>query len=205
MSGRPAQLCAGPGTDLPDVGYGPIVGRGGGRAARRTGGPVDQATASTDEGGGQRAAATSFDDWHAIQNLISTYAELVDSGRFEEAAAMFEHADYGHAGRDGGPDQMQHGSAEVLEYMAATTLHDGSPRTRHVNTNVIIELDGDTATSRCYLTVFQQTDTLPLQAIATARYVDRFERTEDGWRFTYRFVTDGMGGDTSQHKAPAGH
>jgi hypothetical protein len=166
---------------------------------------VDHATATTGNDSSAQGAASSFDDWLAIQNLIFVYAELVDTGRFEEAAAMFEHADYGHAGRNGSPDQMQHGSAEVLGYMVETMLHDGSPRTRHVNTNVIIELDGDTATSRCYLTVFQQTDTLPLQPIATARYVDRFERSEDGWRFTYRFVTDGMGGDTSQHKAPAGH
>jgi hypothetical protein len=166
---------------------------------------MDHASASGGTDGSQPGAASRFDDWLAIQNLIFVYAEMVDSGRFEEAAALFEYADYGHAGRNGGPDQMQHGSAEVLEYMAETTLHDGSPRTRHVNTNVVIELDGDTATSRCYVTVFQQTDTLPLQAIATARYVDRFERSEEGWRFTYRFVTDGMGGDTSQHKAPAGH
>ena len=166
---------------------------------------MEHTTASAGSAANQHEGPSRFDDWLAIQNLIFTYAEMVDTGRFEEAAALFEHADYGHAGRNGQPDQMQHGSAEVLGYMVETTLHDGSPRTRHVNTNVIIELDGDTATSRCYLTVFQQTDALPLQPIATARYVDRFERAEDGWRFTYRFVTDGMGGDTSQHKAPTPH
>jgi hypothetical protein len=158
---------------------------------------------------GTNDTATRFEDWLSVQNLLFTFAELVDLGGIDEAVARFEHATYRHerAGDDGPEPVVHRGSSEVKAAILGVTrmYPDGTPRTKHVVTNVIIELDGDTATSRCYLTVFQQTDTLPLQAIATARYVDRFERSEEGWRFTYRFVTDGMGGDTSQHKAPAGH
>ena len=62
-----------------------------------------------------------------------------------------------------------------------------------------IELDGDQAGSRCYVTVFQQTDVLPLQPIAAGRYVDRFERVGGEWRFADRLITGFLLGDRSQH------
>ena len=59
-------------------------------------------------------------------------------------------------------------------------LHpDGTPRTKHVTTNPIIEVDdAETASCRSYYTVLQQTDELPLQTIVTGRYHDRFECVE---------------------------
>jgi len=64
---------------------------------------------------------------------------------------------------------------------------------------VIIELDGDGASSRCYVTVFQQTEVLPLQPIAAGRYLDRFERRDGEWRFADRLITGFLLGDRSQH------
>jgi hypothetical protein len=147
---------------------------------------------------------TRFDDWHAIHTLVMTYAERVDAGRFADAAALFEHATYRQEREvDGRPALITYyGTAQVLEYMARTPVYaDGTPRTRHVNTNVNIELDGDAATSRCYATVLQQTDTLPLQPIATGRYVDRFEHVDGEWRFAGRLVTGFLAGDVSRHRA----
>jgi hypothetical protein len=48
-------------------------------------------------------------------------------------------------------------------------------------------------------TVFQQTETLPLQAIIAGRYHDRFERLEHGWAFTERRFFVDLVGDLSQH------
>jgi 3-phenylpropionate/cinnamic acid dioxygenase small subunit len=64
----------------------------------------------------------------------------------------------------------------------------GTPRTKHVITNPIIEIDEDagTATCRSYYTVLQATDDLPLQVIAAGRYHDTFERVNGAWRFKYR-------------------
>jgi 3-phenylpropionate/cinnamic acid dioxygenase small subunit len=150
--------------------------------------------------------AQRFDDWHAIQTLIMVYAELVDAGRFAEAAALFEHATYrlGYS-TDGGSDCTSfRGAAEVNAHMARTPLFsDGTPRTRHVHTNLIVELQGDSATSRCYVTVFQQTDTFPLQPIAVGGYVDRFERVDGRWRFADRLVTSALVGNFTQHQAKA--
>lgn len=143
-----------------------------------------------------------FEDWHAVHGLLMTYAELVDAGDFSDAAAMFESATYRVDQRSQGEPEVHRGPAEVYGYMARTKLFpDGTPRTKHVNTNVIIDIGTDTATSRCYVTVFQQTDSLPLQPVAAGRYIDAFERTDTGWRFTDRLITGFLVGDVSQHKA----
>ena len=129
-----------------------------------------------------------------------TYAELLDAGQFEECSAMFEHATYRieHAGAS--HVSSYQGAAQVLEFCETTRLYpDGTPRTKHVITNVNIELDDDQAGSRCYVTVFQQTDVLPLQPIAAGRYVDRFERVGGAWRFADRLITGFLLGDRSQH------
>jgi SnoaL-like domain len=92
------------------------------------------------------------------------------------------------------------GAPEILEFLAHRRLYsDGTPRTKHVLTNVIIEVDGDNANARSYVTVFQQTDALPLQPIACGRYVDRFERVSGEWRFTDRRLAGFLLGDGSAH------
>jgi 3-phenylpropionate/cinnamic acid dioxygenase small subunit len=86
-------------------------------------------------------------------------------------------------------------------------LHpDGTPRTKHVTTNPIIEIDEDEGTASCrsYYTVLQQTDETPLQTIVTGRYHDRFERVDAQWRFSYRDLTlIDMVGDVSRHLTQA--
>ncbi|HXY93602.1 MAG TPA: nuclear transport factor 2 family protein, partial [Acidimicrobiia bacterium] len=129
-----------------------------------------------------------------------TYAERIDAGEFAEAAAMFEHATYRVDHADRPHVSGYQGAAEVQAFFAGTRLHaDGTPRTKHVITNVIIELDGERARSRCYATVLQQTEELPLQPIASGRYLDRFERVGGEWRFADRLVTGFLLGDRSQH------
>ena len=124
----------------------------------------------------------------------------MDAGRLADAAALFEHASY-RVVREGQDDPVSaQGAAAVERFFAITRLYpDGTPRTKHVITNVDIRLDGDVATSRCTVTVFQQTDVLPLQPIASGQYVDRFERVDGTWRFAERQLRDFLYGDRSQH------
>jgi 3-phenylpropionate/cinnamic acid dioxygenase small subunit len=143
---------------------------------------------------------SKFEDWHAINTLLMTYAERLDAGRFDEFATLFEHATYrvDHAGAAHVSEYR--GAAEVLGFCKQTRLYDdGTPRTKHVITNVNIQLDGDRAAASCYATVFQQTDVLPLQPIAAGRYIDRFERAGGEWRFADRLITGFLLGDRSQH------
>jgi 3-phenylpropionate/cinnamic acid dioxygenase small subunit len=141
-----------------------------------------------------------FEDWHAINNLLMVYAEHIDAARFTEAAALFEQATYRLERADGSLSAAYEGREQIEAFFAGTRVHaDGTPRTKHVVTNVVIEPEGDGATARCYATVFQQTDELPLQPIAAGRYLDRFEQIDGRWRFADRLVTGFLLGDRSQH------
>jgi len=117
-----------------------------------------------------------------ITNLLYRYAECIDTGDLVAAAALFEHARI----RIGPEDTID--AARLLGiWKSLIVLHpDGTPRTKHVTTNPIIEIDEDagTATCRSYYTVLQQTDELSLQTIVTGRYHDRFERVDGRWRFS---------------------
>jgi 3-phenylpropionate/cinnamic acid dioxygenase small subunit len=146
------------------------------------------------------ASTVAFGDWHAINHLLMTYAEHVDDARWAELAALFAHATYRIHHADTGEMSTYRGAAEVLGFCEQTRVYpDGTPRTRHVVTNVDIDVDGDRAGARSAVTVFQQTDVLPLQPIASGRYVDRFERVGGAWRFADRLITGFLLGDRSQH------
>jgi 3-phenylpropionate/cinnamic acid dioxygenase small subunit len=141
-----------------------------------------------------------FDDWLAINHLLMTYAEHVDAGRWDDMAALFEHASYRIEHADTGDVSSYQGAAPVRAFGEQTIVHaDGTPRTKHVITNVDIRLDGDRAASSCYATVLQQVDDFPLQPIAAGRYLDRFERVDGTWRFSERTLTGFLLGDRSRH------
>ena len=78
---------------------------------------------------------------------------------------------------------------------------DGTPRTKHLTTNLIVDADEGTgrAAARSYVTVFQARPGLALQAIMSGRYQDRFERRDGHWRFTERRVRIDLVGDLSGH------
>ncbi len=143
----------------------------------------------------------AFADWHAINALLVSYAESVDAGRWPAVASMFEYATYRVQHPDGGSSRYD-GPGQVQAFCEQARLHaDGTPRTKHVITNVAIDVDGDRASARSYVTVFQQTEMLPLQPIASGQYVDRFERVGGSWRFADRLITGFLLGDRSEHVA----
>jgi SnoaL-like domain len=139
------------------------------------------------------------DDWHAIETLIMTYAERVDLGDFTGVADLFDGATYRSALGD--DVIVQEGRDAVLNTFETLVRRypDGTPRTKHVTTNVMVEVDGNIATARSYYTVMQQTDVLPLQPIICGRYHDGFEQRDGTWRFTDRLIFSDLIGDLSQH------
>lgn len=87
-------------------------------------------------------------------------------------------------------------------YRGAVRIHeDGTPRTRHVTTNVIVEVDDSagTAHARSAYTVFQQTSELKLQPIVSGRYHDTFQRRDGRWWFDTRTMFIDLVGDMSCH------
>jgi hypothetical protein len=132
-----------------------------------------------------------------IANLVYTYAERIDAGDFEAAAALFAHARIKTAlGEIGAADVLKMWRSSVILY------EDGTPRTKHVITNPIIEVDeaAGRGTCRTYYTVMQQAGDGPLQAVICGRYQDAFERVDGKWRFSYRdYSLHDMPGDMRRH------
>ena len=139
------------------------------------------------------------DDWHAIETLIMTYAERVDLGDYAGVADLFDGATYRSALGD--DVMVQDGRDAVLATFETLVRRypDGTPRTKHVTTNVMVEVDGDTAIARSYYTVMQQTDVLPLQPIICGRYHDTFQRIDGRWWFATRTMLVDLVGDLSHH------
>ena len=142
-------------------------------------------------------------DTHAVEALIATYAARVDLGDFAGVGEMFAHATYRAA--NGDEVSVAEGAAAVTAQFETLVRRypDGTPRTKHVTTNVLVEVgvdgDPDLATSRSYFTVFQQTDELALQPIIAGRYHDRFERVDGAWRFADRLIFSDLIGDLRHH------
>ena len=135
----------------------------------------------------------------ALCNLLFRYAEVMDSGDFVGAAELFRHA---RVVLDPTNDLSVDADGISVWTERVIRYPDGTPRTKHVTTNPIVEVDEEagTATCRSYYTVFQQTDTLPLQAIIAGRYHDRFEHVDGTWRFCERdYSLVDLVGDVSQH------
>ena len=137
---------------------------------------------------------------NAIEHIVFGYAERVDAGDFAGVAELFAHARYRGGGYD---DPGTEGSAPVLETMEKMVMRydDGTPRTKHVTTNLVIDAheEAGTASSRSYFTVFQALDGFPLQPIIAGRYHDSFARVDDEWRLTERVILCDLVGDLSHH------
>ncbi|MDQ6696460.1 MAG: nuclear transport factor 2 family protein [Actinomycetota bacterium] len=139
------------------------------------------------------------EDHEAIRHLLYRYCELMDAGDFVPLAALFADAvmldDVGNVVAEGSR------GVQAL-YERGTRLHDGSPRTRHLTSNSIIDVDqaAGIASARSVYVVFQATQSLALQPIISGRYRDRFARVDDGtWHFTERSFSVDLVGDLSQH------
>lgn len=134
----------------------------------------------------------------AIENLIAAYAELVDDGDLAAVAALF--ADASFTGASGSVS----GSQAVEQLLRANIIlyEDGTPRTKHLITNVAIDLDDEagTGSARSYFTVLQPSLGLGVRVIVSGRYEDRFQRDATGrWRFAERRVRSDLIGDLSGH------
>ena len=135
--------------------------------------------------------------YRAIENLIAIYAELVDDGDFEGLGTLLADATFAGSGEPvSGPDAIERMFRDTL-----IVYDDGTPRTKHITTNIVIEADEEagTAVSRAYFTVLQALPGMALQPIASGRYRDRFERRHGQWRFAERRVRVDLAGDVSRH------
>ena len=131
-----------------------------------------------------------------IGRLISTYVHNVDDGKIPENAELLANARFTVG------ETVVHGRDEVaLFFKNNVQLHeDGTPRTWHAVSNVIIDVDSATsARAVSYFTVHQELPGLPLQPIVAGRYLDTFEFVDGKWRFASRSVQPRLIGELSHH------
>lgn len=128
-------------------------------------------------------------DERACERLIMQYTHLVDSGNASGIADLF--TTDGVWCTDEFSMDGQEGIRAGFERREAVARR----QSRHVCTNVVITVDGDTAAGLCYLVNFRhdsETGTAEKPAPAdvpkyVGEYHDTFARTPEGWRFQRRY------------------
>ena len=135
-----------------------------------------------------------------IRNLLGSYCELMDAGDFAGVGELFAH---GALADDTGRELARGSEAVRAFYAAGTRLHDGTPRTKHLVTNTVLDIDEATgrAAARSSYLVLQQIADAPLQPIITGRYHDAFVRRDGRWQFSERRFFVDLVGDLSHHLA----
>lgn len=130
----------------------------------------------------------------AVAALVHAYAERLDAGDLDGVAELFAGATWRS---DRGTERR--GTADVRLAYDPVILYDGSPRTRHVISNLVVEVTAAAATSRCYFSVMQAPPGHDLQIILAGRYHDRFELESGQWRFVERYIGIDLVGDLRWH------
>jgi hypothetical protein len=133
----------------------------------------------------------------AVAGLVHAYAERLDAGDLDGVADLFARATWrSTAGTN------RRGAAEVRRaYDPVIRYADGSPRTKHVITNLVIDVapGGDKASSTCLFTVLQGLPDQPVRVILAGHYRDQFAADEHGWYFTDRLIEPHLVGGLSRH------
>lgn len=137
----------------------------------------------------------------AIHRIMNEYCYRLDAGDLDGFAELFDDATWLIRGD---PDGGDSGAAAVRETLQQVILYDGKPNTKHVMSNVQIDVDehSQRAEAQCYITVFQAVPPdFPLQPIFSGHYHDIFEKVDGLWRFASREIVPDLVGDLSHHRA----
>jgi ketosteroid isomerase-like protein len=136
----------------------------------------------------------------AITKLIFTYAERIDAGDFAGVGELFAHATLTF---EGFGDAVEGRDAIAALYARTTRRYeDGTPGTKHVMTNVMVDVadDGEAASSRSYFTVLQAVPgALTLQPVIAGRYRHTYEWVDGRWRVGTMHIIIDLVGDLGHH------
>jgi hypothetical protein len=134
----------------------------------------------------------------AVTRIVYEYAARLDLGDLEGVGELFRYGVFRSFDSDSGFEGSQ-GVARM--FRGFVKFYDGSPRTKHVTTNLRIDVDNDGggATCQSYFSVLQAVDDLPLQVVIAGRYEDHFERRDGEWWIIERVVYSELFGDLHAH------
>jgi uncharacterized protein (TIGR02246 family) len=112
----------------------------------------------------------------AIERLILDYAAHNDASDWDAVAAMF--AEDGRVSRPIAPDDFTQGREAILAAFKARPPR----KTRHIVSNIRVDVDGANATASSQILLFTGPDTAPL----VGNYADILANDGNGWRFIER-------------------
>ena len=116
-------------------------------------------------------------DESAIRRLLADYCHLLDDGRFDEWIALFdENVVFVVMGN------RLRGRDDVRSFIEPTQQEDD--RGRHILSEPVIEVDGDTARVATDYVFVSRTNTI----LSTGRYLDVMRRAPDRWCFASREI-----------------
>ena len=138
-----------------------------------------------------------------IKALIYRYAQYIDNGDLEGAAALFANGKLVATDAEGRAVDIVGAAAVRALYQSYTRLYDddGTPHTLHMTTNVLVDVAEveTSASASSYAMVFQALPNFPLQPIIGVRYRDQFVKSGKQWQFAERRIETYLHGDLSRH------
>ena len=132
-------------------------------------------------------------DERQIAYALSQFARILDEKRWDDLSQVFAHTlsfDYGEGEAQG----MVALQRQVSKYL------DNCGGTQHLIGSMMIDVDGDRATSRAYVQARHQRRDDPVGPVfdTSGEYRDQWERHIEGWRIVRRDVAWFMhAGDSS--------
>ncbi len=126
----------------------------------------------------------AVNDVSQVRRLLAQYCDFMDDRRYPEWSELFT-ADgiWALGGKE------HRGPSETKAYMDQLLKDRPQRRTKHVNTNLLIELDGAQGrVTSDYAMLASEPEGAPWMVIALGRYFDHVVRKPDGsgWQFAER-------------------
>jgi hypothetical protein len=141
-----------------------------------------------------------------IVRLLFRYSYYQDAGDFPAVAALFAKSTVCIEGPTDLDVVEVRGSTETAKMLdSAVNLYSGTPSTKHVTSNVVVDVDGLQAVARSYYTVMHARAGFELQPVISGRYLDEVVLEDGVWRFDRRWVYTDLIGDLSSHMKVSDH
>lgn len=129
-------------------------------------------------------AKPSAEDRFAIADLFARYMWAIDGGDVETLVSCFApdgSLESPAVGKYSGHDNIRAFATRFAQFRTRGT------ELRHVLSNMLIDVDGDTAFAKCYLLVFQVRNGTS-KLLGPGRYEVQLRKLDGEWRFQHRLV-----------------